>query len=351
MRIASLFVVALLAAPFAAACGDDGAVATSTSGAGGDGGESSGEGGKTGIPSGGTTATTGTPSGTGSTSTSTSTGDGGAGPGTGAGGPGTGAGGPGTGGSGEGGSAEWPACLIENFGGEEHTILDVWEGDSIDGVVYWIPDVVVTAVSLGGCEDGEFCQIFVQQEETFADLDEGAQQAIRVLVAPEAAIHFEGIGVGDRVDLGGEAYRDVEGGRNELRFFVRESAPGCMDIVGSGDPQPVDATLVDLTQEAYEETMGPLLVRLETVSGRPHQPTELFALWDSEEGPDDGGLETVTNMSPFFIPSGMFTGLDAEEIVDFASVTGVYGQFFRDDTMAKYETIYVRSQSDAPIAD
>lgn len=219
----------------------------------------------------------------------------------------------------------------------------------MQSTVYWLPDVVVTAVSDDACVEGEFCQLFVQQQDTFANLAQGSQQAIRVLVAPEVSSYFEGIGVGDHVDLGGEAYRDTTDGRNELRFFVRESAPGCMDIIGDGSPEPVDATLADLTQEAYEETMGPLLVRLTTVSGRPHQPNNIFALWDSEDGPSGDGIETVTNLSPTCLPGGVFVGLAAEVIVDFATVTGVYGQYYRDGT--KYETVYLRDMDEAPLAD
>ncbi len=336
-----------------AACGGDGVPLTSSSaGSGGQGGESSSEGGNAQPTTGGSTASNAS----GSTSATPTSSSGGAGPGSGAGGPGSGAGGPGAGGSGEGGagaggSEGWPECLIENFGGAEKSILDVWSDDPAASTVYWLPDVVVTAVSGGACVEGSFCQIFVQQQESFTGIADASQQAIRVLVAPEVASYFVGIGVGDRVDLGGEAYRDTTDARNELRFFVRASAPGCMTIVAAGDPQPVDVTLPDLTREAYEETMGPVFVRLTTVSGRPHQPNELFALWDSEMGPDDGGIETVTNVSPFFIPGSVFVALVPEVIVDFATVTGVYGQFYRTETMAKYETIYIRSMGDAPFVE
>jgi len=336
-----------------AACGGDGALpVTSSSGSGGGGGDV-GEGGRDAAPSSSHAATTGASGSTSSASSSQSSGvSGAAGPGSGGAGPGSGGEGPGSGGAGQGGAGGgWPECLIENFGGEEQSILDVWSDDPSASTVYWLPDVIVTAVSGGGCVADEFCQLFVQQQETFDDLAASAQQEIKVLVAPEVALYFEGIGVGDRVDLGGEAYRDTNDERSELRFFVRESAPGCMDIVSVGNPEPVDATLLDLTQAAYEEGLGPVLVRLTTVSGRPNQASQLFALWDSEQGPDDGGIETVTNASPFFLPGGLFVALVPDVIVDFASVTGVYGQYYREDNMTKYETIYLRNTGDAPFVE
>lgn len=337
------FLTLCAAVALLAACADDAATDTTTSGSGGSGGESAGPTTTTGT----TTATTGTGS-TGSSSSASGTGGEGAGTSAGTGGEGTG--GSGAGGNGAGGGEGWPECIPENFGDSDATIADVWAANPPVPEPFWLPGLVVTAVSLGGCVEDAFCQIFVQQEDTFASFAAGAQQAIRVQVAPEAAFRFLDVAVGDLVDLGGEPYRDVADGKNELLFFIRDSTPGCMAVNGKGDPQPVVATLADLTVEAYEDTVGPLLVRLDTVSGRPHEPNALFAMWDTENGPDDGGIETVTNMSPFFIPGGVFVGFVPEQIEDFTSVTGVFGQF-RPNGGAKYETIYVRSMGDAPIAN
>lgn len=339
----STLLLLALAAPVAlvAACGDDGTDTTTSSSSGGDGG---GGADSTGLGpmavSSGTTTGSGTTSGNGGTTTS--------GPSTGSGDGGGGAGGAGAGGEGEGGAGPL-ACDAATFGaGAESTIAAVWTADPAQPASFFVPDVVVTAVSLDGCVAGAFCQIFVQQEETFASFGAGAQQAIRVLVAPEVAADFTGVAVGDRVNLGGSAWRDTTDGRDELRFFVRESTPGCMTVEGDADPVPVPVALTQLTQDAYETTHGPLLVVLDTVSGRPQEPDEIFALWDTG-GAQGGGLETVTNLSPFFLPGGVFVGLTPTTITDFASVTGVFGQYPRENqagNLVKYETIYARTMAD-----
>jgi hypothetical protein len=345
----SALLLVALAAPvaFAAACGDDGTDATTSSSSGGDGG--AGGAGSTGlgpmaVSSSSTTGSGATTSGSGETSSSasTSSGEGGSGEG-------------GAGGSdgGAGGGAPL-ACDAASFGaGATSTVADVWTADPAEPTSFFVADVVVTAVSQGACVDGAFCQLFVQQEETFASFDAGAHQAIRVLVAPEVAGDFTGIVVGDRVNLGGFASRDTADGRDELRFFIRESDPGCMTVEGAATPEPVPVELAQLTQDAYESTHGPILVVLDTVSGKPHLPDEIFALWDTG-GQQGGGIESVTNASPFFLPGGVFDGLIAEQITDFASVTGVYGQYPRENqggNLTKYETIYVRSMDDVVIAE
>lgn len=340
-----------LSAPIAlvAACGDDTAATdTSSSGDGGSGGESGDQNAAPVAVSSGTTVASSSSSGSGPGSTSTGegasgqggSGDGGSSTGDGGAGQGGGSGGAGQGGGGVGGGAF--ACEAEAFGGADSTILDVWDADPAELTPFFLPDVVVTAISLGGCLPDAFCQLFVQQEESFASWDDGAQQAIHVVIAPEVAADFASLTVGDRIDLGGSASRDTSGQRDELRFLIRESDPGCASVVGSADPAPVAVTLDDLTQNAWETTHGPLLVQLEGVSGRPHQPDELFALWETG-GPQGGGLEQVTNASPFFLPGGEFTGFTPEEIVDFATVTGVFGQFTPTGSNTKYETIYVRT--------
>jgi hypothetical protein len=138
-------------------------------------------------------------------------------------------------------------------------------------------------------------------------------------------------------------------GRNELRFFVRESDPGCMEVVGAGNPTPAPATLAELTQTAYEDTHGPLLVQLTTVSGRPNAPDEIFGLWTTG-GQQGGGIETVTNLSPFFLAGGAFTGLVEDQITDFTSITGVYAQYIRTGNPTKYEVIYPRTMAEVVLA-
>ncbi len=353
LSTALLLVALAVPAVAVAACGDDSGVTDASSGT-----DDDGEGGQNGdsnsapvsVSAGSTTGASTTGS---SSPTSTSTGEG-AGPGVGGGDGGGGQGGSGDGGSGQGGSGQGGgdgtggganACEAASFGGVESAIADVWAADPVELTPFFLPGVIVTAVSLGACVGGEFCQLFVQQEETFADWDAGAQQAIHVIIAPEVASQFGDVAVGDVLDLGGSASRDTSGQRNELRFLIRESNPGCAVVVGSAAPAPIVVELDDLTQGAWETTHGPLLVQLVTVSGRPHQPGEIFALWDTG-GNQGGGLEQVTNASPFFLAGGVFTGLTAETITDFASVSGVFGQFTPTGSMTKYETIYPRTMAE-----
>ena len=45
--------------------------------------------------------------------------------------------------------------------------------------------------------------------------------------------------------VGGSASRDTTGPRDQLRFFIRESDPGCIEVVGGASPQPVAVELTD----------------------------------------------------------------------------------------------------------
>jgi len=208
--------------------------------------------------------------------------------------------------------------------------------------------VYVTAVSGGACAAGSPCQLFVQQAETFATIAEGSQQALRVDVFPDASEHFTGIGVADRIDLRAYVYRHTSGGQNELYFHVSEALPGCAKVVGTGQLVPVAGlALEDLTVDLYEQTMGPLFLRLETVSGKPKLPDQTFGLWESFM-PGMGPIEEVTSMSPFFLPGSQFVGFTPNVIYNFSHVDGVFGLFAPPaDPLVKYEEIYIRSMDDA----
>jgi hypothetical protein len=209
----------------------------------------------------------------------------------------------------------------------------------------WIPGVFVTAVSRGGCAAMQSCEIFVQQNESYPTFAAAQQQSIHIGIAPEVSSHFVGIHVGDKVDVYGHAFRDTQNGMNELLILVTMNLPGCMKVVGAGAPVPVAATLDELTTAGYE-TNGPVLVTLQAVSGKPHMPTQTFALWNTATGPTMP-LDQVTSVSPFFLPGAAFTGFTPEVITNFQSVTGVFGQFIPPGTpVVKYEELYVRSMMD-----
>jgi hypothetical protein len=247
------------------------------------------------------------------------------------------------------GGAEWPDCLSQPAGSPEKTIPEIWADNPSMLTEAWVPGVFITAISGDGCVAGQACQFFVQQEETYLTLGEATHQSLRVGIAPDASEHFVGLAVGDQVDLYAHAFRDTADGKNELLFLVTGSLPGCANPVGAGDSLPVTVTLDDLTVEAYEDTIGPVLVRVETVTGNPNMPAETFALWDTGSMPG-GDITTVTSLSPFFLAGGAFVGLTPDDITDFTEVVGVFGIFAPPaDPLIKYEEIYARSGADYTI--
>jgi hypothetical protein len=225
----------------------------------------------------------------------------------------------------------------------------VWTDDPAQPTPVWLSGVYVTAISGSACTESSGCQLFVQSAETFPSFAAGAHQAIRVLVFPPAVTDFVPLVVGDRIDLYGPAWRHTSGGQNELFVEISSSYPGCAKKVGSGNPTGIPGvTLDDLTLAAYETTHGPLLVTLQAVSGKVKQPNETFALFKSFQI-EDGGLANVTSLSPFFLPNGVFVGWTAGNLVNFTSLTGVFGLFVPSGSSIKYEEIYVRSMGDAVV--
>jgi hypothetical protein len=242
----------------------------------------------------------------------------------------------------------WPTCDMQPPGSTTKTLPEIWVDDPVAPTEAWVPGVYVTAVSGSACSAGSSCQIFVQQQESYPTLNAATHQSIRVAIVPAAAEHFEGIAVGDRIDLFASAFRDTSDGRNELIFLVSPNLPGCAAVVGTGDPQPVTVTLDQLTLAAYETDIGPVLVRVDTVSGNPALPDETFGLWDTG-GMIGGDITTVTSLSPFFLPGSAFTGLTQGMITDFEEVVGVFAIYAPDaDPLIKYEEIYVRSDLEYP---
>lgn len=211
----------------------------------------------------------------------------------------------------------------------------------------------MTAVSKGGCISGSACQIFVQQDLSYPSLAAGAQHAIKILVSGNTSSHFVGIKPGQKVDIDGFARRLILPGFNELLVQVNVQLPGCAKVTGAGDAQPVTALLSDLTIDAYENTLGPLFVKVNTVSGKPQLPDETFALWNTGEPFSDGGVEEIVSLSPYFMAGGAFTGFQAANqghTHDFTSVTGVFGLFIPQNLGIKYKEIYPRVEAEYPIA-
>jgi hypothetical protein len=257
------------------------------------------------------------------------------------------------GGGGAGGAAgAWPTCDTQPDGVDTHTILEVWQQhDSPNAAPVWVPNAIVTAVSFGACSPNYSCQIFLQQEETYATLQAGARQGIKLFVSSAAAFHFPGIGVGDRVDVYANALRSTFGGANEMELLVNNMYPGCAKVVGSANPIPVPGVLLtDLTLNAYEQTIGPLLVQVQAVSGKPGQPGETFGLWETGHW-SDAGIEEMVSLSPYCISNGQFSGLTQGQNTDFNYVQGVFEIFIPDvdgGSPTKYKEICAREMADLP---
>ena len=241
--------------------------------------------------------------------------------------------------------AGWPTCDTQPATAPLKTIPQVWIDDPSVPTEEWLPGVFVTGVSGAGCVANVSCQIFVQQAETYIDLADAGQKSIKIDILPSVAQHFTGIAVGDKVDVYAHAVRDVQNGANELKLLVTPTIPGCAKVVGSGTPIPITTTLDPLTVTLYE-TQGPVLVKVNLVSGKPHLPTETFALWTTG-GPIGTDITKVTSMSPYFLPANTFTGFTPETVTAFASVTGVFG-LFKLTGPTKYEEIYIRDMTEAP---
>ncbi len=319
----------LAAAPFAAlhaGCGQAGTsittTASSTTGAGGNA-----------TTSAGTTAGAG-----GAATTATTTGNGGNGGDT-------------TGNGGAGGSAGWPTCDAQPNGVPLKTLHQIWQDDPAQATEVWVPGVFVTAISKAGCQAGVACQVFVQQAEQFADLAAGSQQALKVFVSASTASHFVGLAVGDKVDVLAWAWRYDVDAQHELLLQVNQKLPGCAKKVGAGTPQPVTATLAELTLSAYEDTVGPLLVQVSQVSGKPQLPAETFGLWSTGVF-SDGGVESIVSLSPYALAGGAFSFDPASmgKTHDFTSVTGVFGLFMPAGSAQKFKELYPRAMSEAPIS-
>ncbi len=308
---------------------------TTTTGAGGAGGATTAAGG-----SGGATTTAAGGSG-GATTTAT----GGAG----------GAGGATTTTTGEGGAGgapvgAWPDCTTQPKGSFLRTIPDLWAANPPKQTKAgtWVPGVYVTAISAGGCVAGTECQVFLQQDETYADLAAGAKHAIKLFASNKVSEHFTSLKVGDKVDAFGSAWRSTLNGANELEIDVNLAYPGCANVVGTGDPKPVQATLADLTIAGYEDTIGPLLVQADLVSGKPTSNTAIFGMWPTGQFPD-GGPEGFVSLSFYFLQGQAFSGLTIDKLHDFSSVAGVFGELLMPGP-TKFRVIYPRQMTDVVIA-
>ncbi|HVY48824.1 MAG TPA: hypothetical protein VHB21_23205 [Minicystis sp.] len=267
----------------------------------------------------------------------------------------TGAGGGGgaqAGGGGGSGPGPWPTCASKPAGAKRATIPDVWADDPKTPKPYWLPGVYVTAIAGDGCVADRGCTIFVQQDPTYATILDAAKHGLKVYATPSASKHFTSIAVGDRVDVFGDATRVVDALQNELLIEANMEHPGCMKRVGTGSLTPVEgATFADLTVQAYEQDVGPVLVHVTnaamSVHGYPRIPTQGFHIYDGTIAGDAGVTEMT--LSPLFSAGKAFAGLptDGMTLVKFTNgVTGVFGLYLQRTPPLKYPMIFVRSDAD-----
>ena len=238
--------------------------------------------------------------------------------------------------------AIWPDCSSAPSWTWSTSIHDVWLDDPTTPKPVWLQDLVVTAISEGGCRPNATCQLFVQSAASYEDLDHAARRALRMTVTPGVSHHLVHVQVGDRVDAAAWAFRKTTGGYNELILIVSADYPGCAAVVGATEPQPVEATLDELSSVAYEQELGPVFVKLEDVCGAPASATATFAIWDDDGYSED---QTITSISPYFAANASFDGIALGDTINIAEVTGVFGLFVPTGN-AKYEELYIRSMGD-----
>jgi len=248
----------------------------------------------------------------------------------------------------------WPTCDAQPSGVPALTLSEIWSTNPTDPTEVWVSGLYVTAISYGKCSAGSACQVFLQDALTYPSFAAGAHHGMKLFVSSNTAQHFETLAVGDRVDVLAHAWRyDVNPSQNELLLQVNNSLRGCAKKIGEGTPAPIEGVqLTDLTVDAYENTHGPVLVKVDGVSGKPGVPSETFALWKTGGPFVEAGIDSVVSASPYFLTGGSFSGLptNATTTVSFSSITGVFGLFVPsgDGGGAKYLMLYPRTMADMP---
>ena len=265
-----------------------------------------------------------------------------------------GEGGEGQGGGGQGGALPWPTCDSPPADVAVKTIPQLWQDDPVQPTEVWVSGVIVTALSKSACVAGQPCQIYLQQDPSYANFAAGAHHAIKLFASPPTAAHFDKVKLNDVVDVRAYAWRYTVGGQNELMLQVNLQLPGCIKPTSTAQPTPiVGVKLGDLSKAAYESTHGPLLVQVAQVSGKPAMPAEPFALWHTGVF-SDAGVEQIVSLSPYFLPKGELVGLSEGQKTAFSTITGVFGMFVPPvgdgGTAKKYLELYPRSMAELVLA-
>jgi len=243
---------------------------------------------------------------------------------------------------------DWPDCMSQPTGVPTKTIPEIWSDNPTMPTQVWLESVYVTGISSGACTAGVACELIVQQDLTYGSLAAGAQHAIREWITTATSTYFTARAVGDQVNMLAWAYRETGAGENELILHVDTIEPGCALKIGSGTPTPITGVqLSDVDSIAdYEQTYGPLLISIPSVTGTPKQPDQIFGLGDTfyDGGADDG---QIVSLSPYYMAGGVFVGFDAGVKTKFTAVSGVYNEYYDPDASStKYLVVSTRTMSD-----
>ncbi len=244
---------------------------------------------------------------------------------------------------------DWPSCDSKPAGTTTATIPEIWTANPTAPKYSWVSGVVITAVSGGGCVADAACQIFVQQESPETTLAGVSKKALKVFISAKTASRFTGLVPGDKVDLAAHAWRYNIDGQNELLLQINDLTRGCMKKTGTGTINPVPATLADLgSVTAYESDIGPVLLKLTTVSGTTKASlAQIFGMFPT--GGFDAGSSQIVSLSPYCLAGNVFgSAMTTAKRYDFDAVTGVFGLFI-DPTPKKYSVVYPRTMADLAI--
>lgn len=245
----------------------------------------------------------------------------------------------------------WPTCNAKPSSAAKKTIPEIWQANPTNETEVWVEDAYVVGISGGECVPNKACQIFLQADASYASLGAASKHAIKLFASAPVATYFNGVAVGDRVDVLGWAWRYNLGGQHELLLQVNAQLPGCAKTSSTGNAiTPLEGlALSDLTVAAYEDTHGPLFVKMANISGKADaNPKATFGLWTTGTNFDagnDAGANNIVSLSPSFLPDETFTGFVPSAVTNFNSITAVFGLFVPNGG-PKYLELYPRTSTD-----
>ena len=247
----------------------------------------------------------------------------------------------------------WPTCDTQPAAAPTMTIPEIWTANSSTPTLAWVSGVTISAISFGGCSAGHACQIYLQQDATYATLSDGAHKALKMYVTSTVADHFAGLHVGDTVNAMGFGWRNTTNQQSEIQLEVTADLEGCAKKTGTLALTPIQGvTLADVNVDNYENVYGPLLIEVDDVHGTTTgNLTEIFGVFEeSDSGVADAGPELVS-LSPFYLPNGTFASpMTTNTATHFSKIVGVLGLYIPPSLdggiVPKFNELYPRTMSD-----